>query len=340
MGNVLSDDGVDKEDINEIKMITQATPYCYDDPIWCRVFDLKGYLQYINKSYLHSICLRWSRDMMVNTLETNNFEVFVQHMSEVVTDVPRRLLRSVSNDEYLDAVQKATNALFLTRCFLNTFMKEASDEDLLRIFHVPEITATVVTPTILIRTYGETSFVLIETIVDVIVSHSPQQQTNKMYMEAMGILLTLFSRMLRKAIPYSEDIEHAISPVSPYYSPYFLLDLLFICSGMPISTDPTLTTPKSANDTPVWSSALVMSIIKRMTETSVDALDSDLYKTQEQSKSLLLYPFQLFSLFSSQVNVIAIRSPSATRCQLLLSLLLSVNCATENPFVRTLSRIM
>lgn len=109
---------------------------------------------------------------------------------------------------------------------------------------------------------------------------------------------------------------------------------------MPISTDPTLTTPKSANDTPVWSSALVMSIIKRMTETSVDALDSDLYKTQEQSKSLLLYPFQLFSLFSSQVNVIAIRSPSATRCQLLLSLLLSVNCATENPFVRTLSRIM
>lgn len=106
MGNVLSDDGVDKEDINEIKMITQATPYCYDDPIWCRVFDLKGYLQYINKSYLHSICLRWSRDMsrrielvsflVVNTLETNNFEEFVQHMSEVVTDVPRRLLRSVS----------------------------------------------------------------------------------------------------------------------------------------------------------------------------------------------------------------------------------------------------
>ena len=48
MGNVLSDDGVDKEDINEIKMITQATPYCYDDPIWCRVFDLKGYLQYLS----------------------------------------------------------------------------------------------------------------------------------------------------------------------------------------------------------------------------------------------------------------------------------------------------
>ena len=34
--------------------------------------------------------------LVVNTLETNNFEVFVQHMSEVVTDVPRRLLRSVS----------------------------------------------------------------------------------------------------------------------------------------------------------------------------------------------------------------------------------------------------
>ena len=49
----------------------------------------------------------------------------------------------------------------------------------------------------LIRTYGETAFLFIETVVDVIVSHSPQQQTNKLYMEAMGILITLYSRMLR-----------------------------------------------------------------------------------------------------------------------------------------------
>lgn len=109
---------------------------------------------------------------------------------------------------------------------------------------------------------------------------------------------------------------------------------------MPISTNPTLTTPKSVNDTPIWSSGLVMSIIKRMTETSVDKLDVDLYKTKEQSKSLLLYPFQLFSLFSSHSETVTIRSPSATRCQLLFTLLLSVNCATENPFVRTLSRIV
>ena len=112
-------------------------------------------------------------------------------------------------------------------------MKEASDEELLVLFNVPQISEAIVTPSnlsrsTLIRTYGETSFLLIETVVDVIVSHSPQQQTNKLYMEALGILLTLFSRMLR-----NEDIEHTISPVSPYFSSYFLLDLLFICSGMP-----------------------------------------------------------------------------------------------------------
>ena len=92
-------------------------------------------------------------------------------------------------------------------------MKEASDEDLLRIFNVPKIADMIVTPSnlcrcridmysynilaTLIRTYGETAFILIETVVDVIVSHSPQQQTNKLYMEAMGILITLYSRMLR-----------------------------------------------------------------------------------------------------------------------------------------------
>ena len=113
----------------------------------------------------------------------------------------------------MDSVQKATNALFLARTFLNTFMKEASDEDLLHIFNVPKIADTIVTPSnlcrcrirmhgfiilaTLIRTYGETAFILIETVVDVIVSHSPQQQTNKLYMEAMGVLITLYSRMLR-----------------------------------------------------------------------------------------------------------------------------------------------
>lgn len=183
----------------------------------------------------------------------------------------------------------------------------------------------------LIRTYGETSFLLIETVVDVIVSHSPQQQTNKLYMEALGILLTLFSRMLR-----NEDIEHTISPVSPYFSSYFLLDLLFICSGMPVSASII----PSPEETPVWSSGLILSLLRRMLEPSVDALDAELYAPKESSPSLLLYPFQLFSLFSAPKKQTVIESPSATRCQLLLSLLFSVNCATDNPFVRTLKRLV
>lgn len=91
-------------------------------------------------------------------------------------------------------------------------MKECTDEELLEIFEVPKIADTIITPAnysrgyclfapsflaTLIRTYGKTSYTLIETVVDVIVSHSPQQQTNKLYMEAMGVLITLFSRMLR-----------------------------------------------------------------------------------------------------------------------------------------------
>ena len=63
MGNVLSDGGVDKNDINEIKLITLSDSYSPADPIWDRVFDLKGYLQYVNHSYLESICVCWSRDM-------------------------------------------------------------------------------------------------------------------------------------------------------------------------------------------------------------------------------------------------------------------------------------
>ena len=91
-------------------------------------------------------------------------------------------------------------------------MKECTDEELLEIFEVPKISDAIITPSnysrgcclfassllaTLIRTYGKTSYTLIETVVDVIVSHSPQQQTNKLYMEAMGVLITLFSRMLR-----------------------------------------------------------------------------------------------------------------------------------------------
>ena len=116
----------------------------------------------------------------------------------------------------------------------------------------------------------------------------------------------------------------------------FLLDLLFICSGMPVSSI-TVSTPE---ETPVWSSALILSLLRRMMEPSVDSLDTDLYAPKESSPSLLLYPFQLFSLFAAPKKQVVIESPSATRCQLLLSLLLSVNCATDNPFVRTLKRLV
>lgn len=50
------------------------------------------------------------------------------------------------NDDYLEAVQKATNALFLTRCFLSTFIKECSDEELLHVFNVPLLKEIIITP--------------------------------------------------------------------------------------------------------------------------------------------------------------------------------------------------
>lgn len=106
MGNILSEDGVDNTDINEIRQITKTTPFPYEDPIWESVFTMKGYLQNLSKSYLHSITTEWSHDMRIhfyslldigiNTPITHNFEVFILHMSSIVNEVPRRLLKSVS----------------------------------------------------------------------------------------------------------------------------------------------------------------------------------------------------------------------------------------------------
>ena len=75
-----------------------------------------------------------------------------------------------------------------------------------------------------------------------------------------------------------------------------------------------------------------------MNESDVDKLDEKIYHIKDNSS--LFYPFQLFGLFSSSEERLPIRSPSSTRCELLLSLLLSVNCATKNPFADTLHRIM
>lgn len=106
MGNILSGDGVSSDDINEIREITKTTPYTFEDPIWDSVFTMKGYLQNLSKSYLTSITTSWSHDMRldlsklsdvdINTLHTHNFEVFIRHMSAIVNDVPRRLLKQVS----------------------------------------------------------------------------------------------------------------------------------------------------------------------------------------------------------------------------------------------------
>ena len=106
MGTIFSEEGISNNDINEIRAITKTTPYSYEDPIWDSVFTMKGYLQNLSKSYLHSITSSWSHDMRflfvsnscleVNTINTHNFEVFILHMSTIVNDVPRRLLRSVS----------------------------------------------------------------------------------------------------------------------------------------------------------------------------------------------------------------------------------------------------
>ena len=140
-------------------------------------------------------------------------------------------------------------------------------------------------------------------------------------------------------------MEHAIAPVSPFFSPYFLLDLLFLCSGMPlplhsISRDeaptPHIETPSTPHDeTPSWATSLLLSLLRRMNEPEVGRLDESLYPTQTPS---LLYPFQLFGFFASR-EPLPVRSASATRCQLLLTLLLSVNCTTQNPFSEAFSRI-
>ena len=63
------------------------------------------------------------------------------------------------------------------------------------------------------------------------------------------------------------------------------------------------------------------------------------YASDVNSHSLLLYPFQLFGLLLPPTQFPNIRSPSSTRCQLLLNLLLCVNCTTQNPFVTALSRV-
>ena len=106
MGNLISQDGVSSSDINDICEITKLTSYPYDHPIWNSVFTMKGYLQNLSKSYLTSITTQWSHDMRIwlefdfnidtNTIQTHNFEVFILHMSEIVNDVPRRLLKQVS----------------------------------------------------------------------------------------------------------------------------------------------------------------------------------------------------------------------------------------------------
>ena len=139
-------------------------------------------------------------------------------------------------------------------------MKECSDEELLCVFNVPPLKDTLITPKnynrsepalsfhvadTLIRTYGKTAFVLIETVVDVIVSHSPQTQTNKLYMEAMGILLTLFSRMMRN-VPLSPSLNRRT--ISNTRFPRFLRIILrtsfsTFCSSAPECRFPPKTTP-------------------------------------------------------------------------------------------------
>ena len=63
------------------------------------------------------------------------------------------------------------------------------------------------------------------------------------------------------------------------------------------------------------------------------------YASDIQSHSILLYPFQLFGLLLPSSTLPNIRSPSATRCQLLLNLLLCVNSTTKNPFELALNRM-
>ena len=63
MGNLLSDNGVNETDINVIQQITQEAIYPTNDPIWQKVFTMKGYLQNLSRSYLSSITASWSENM-------------------------------------------------------------------------------------------------------------------------------------------------------------------------------------------------------------------------------------------------------------------------------------
>lgn len=63
MGNILSDGSIRDGDMNAIWKITQDKAFDFNDPIWTEVFEVKGYLQSISKSHLHTITTNWSREM-------------------------------------------------------------------------------------------------------------------------------------------------------------------------------------------------------------------------------------------------------------------------------------
>ena len=160
-------------------------------------------------------------------------------------------------------------------------------------------------------------------------------------MEALGILLTLFSRLLKRVsfpsfVKSQEDLEYVVSPVSPHYSPYFLLDLFFICSGMPLKQGDSVTQSKEG---PSWAAGLLLSLFRRMTDNKLNKEDTQLYTTSSSS-SILYYPFQLFGLLSANQYTHSVFSICSTRCELLLCLCLSVNCLTTNPFIFTVNRLM
>ena len=71
-------------------------------------------------------------------------------------------------------------------------------------------------------------------------------------------------------------MEYSVSPVSPHYSPYFLLDLFFICSGMPLKKgEASLLTRQG----PSWSSGLILSLFSRMADNELDEEDVRLYSS-------------------------------------------------------------
>lgn len=169
-------------------------------------------------------------------------------------------------------------------------------------------------------------------------------------MEAMGILITLFSRMLRNVslVSHVKKRKILITPLQLFRLTIPLISFSICCLSAPechfLSILPShlvvmFLCGRRSSFYPSYVECVRRMWISSILLCFLYLSISYRYASDVNSHSLLLYPFQLFGLLLPPTQFPNIRSPSSTRCQLLLNLLLCVNCTTQNPFVTALSRV-